>query len=97
MANTIIEVQTIIPATGWLFGDADFLEGHLSDYKPVVFFVQVLTFDNEYPTLGVQKFVIPLDAEDYSDINNLIGEDIVRFQKDLFNASQFPVPERDDD
>ncbi|WP_186391971.1 MULTISPECIES: hypothetical protein [unclassified Pannonibacter] len=89
MTEVIIEIQNIIPATGWFFGDRHLLTNPLSEYEPVVIFVQALVFDANYPKLGTEKKVIPLGAENYSDINSLIGINYSEFEKEIFYITQY--------
>ena len=97
MADIILEVQHILPATGWFFGKPYLRTTPLSEYEPVVVFVQVTVIDSEYLTLGPTKKVFPLSVHDYQNLNDLVGTDTSTLNNEIFYQTQFEAPEPDDD
>lgn len=93
MADIIIEVQTILPATDWFFGKPYLRSAPLADYEPVVVFVQVTAINTEFPTLGPKKLVLPVGIHDYSSISDLVGTDASKLETEIFYKTQFEAPD----
>ena len=95
MSEVIVEVQSVLPATGWFFSIPSVPDVPIDIFDPVVVFAQVLVFDSRYPTLGVKKRVLPLGVDYYSDPSALVGEDASAFAREIFYITQHVAPGAD--
>ena len=78
MSDTIIEVHSLSSADGWYF--EDFAALSMADLKAVVSFALVTSFDPDYPSLGLNKIVLPLSLDQVGQPligANVPSEDIV--------------------
>lgn len=95
MSEVIVEVQSVLPATGWFFGKSYGFDAPLAGYEPVVVFAQVLVFDSECPSAGVTKRVLPLDINRYSFLSTLVGDEPSNLESEIFYVTQYQAPNAD--
>lgn len=98
MANIIMEIISVVPATGWHFGDPILdTEKNIADLEPVVCFAVALTVDPQYIGHGPAKKMIPLDADAYQDLDFLQGKDVSDFNRQIIHFSHVVGADPDDE
>ncbi|TNM65237.1 hypothetical protein [Aliirhizobium smilacinae] len=95
MADIIAEVKSVTAANGWFFGKSYLRTEPLSAYDAVVVFAQVIVFDDQYPTLGTKQRLVPLNAENYSNLGDIVGNTVTDEETEIFYVTQFLPPEDD--